>query len=224
LHELTLPLRDRQFVVFAMIQVAVLLVFQQLSVAFPLDMHRHGLSSRTIGLILAFNGLVIVFVQPVIMRFTARAEYRHLLTAGGALVGLGYGCAALAGGAPIFILACVVLSLGEISFSIATPALIAHLAPANHRGGYMGANQLIWGLAGVMAPALGSVVLARFGGATLWVGCAAVALTAAGLHALFTGRGPPQKESSPEREFGGDAEEDGGLVTAVEKAEEPRRG
>jgi MFS family permease len=188
-HELTLPLRDRQFVVFAMIQVLVLLVFQQLLVAFPLDMHQHGLSSRTIGFILAINGLVIVFLQPLVMRFTARAEHRHLLAAGGALVGLGYGFAALAGGAPIFVLASVVLSLGEIGFSIATPALIAHLAPADHRGGYMGANQLIWGLAGVMAPTLGSVVLARFGSATLWIGCAAVALTAAGLHALFTGRG-----------------------------------
>jgi MFS family permease len=198
MHELTLPLRDRRFVVFAMIQVAVLLVFQQLLVAFPLDMNEHGLSTRTIGIVLGLNGLVIVALQPLVMRLTARTAHHHLLAAGGALVGIGFGCTALAGGAPIFILATVVLSLGEIGFSIATPAFIAQLAPADHRGGYMGANQLLWGLAGVTAPALGGLVLARFGGATLWIGCAAVALIAAGLHARFTGRkeasGPPQPE------------------------------
>jgi MFS family permease len=192
---LTLPLRDRRFVVYAMIQVAVLLVFQQLAVAFPLDMHGHGLSPKTIGRVLALNGLVIIALQPLALRLTRHTSNRHLLAAGGALVGIGFGTAAWAGGAPIYVIAIFILTLGEIGFSIATPALIAQLAPVEHRGNYMGANQLVWGLAGVAAPALGSFVLDRFGGATLWLGAAVVGLTAGGLHALFTGR--PDRVRSP---------------------------
>jgi MFS family permease len=196
---LTLPLRDGRFVVFAMIQVAVLLVFQQLAVAFPLDMHGHGLSPKTIGRVLALNGLVIIALQPIALRLTRHTSNHHLLAAGGALVGLGFGTAAWAGGAPIFVIATFILTLGEIGFSIATPALIAQLAPVEHRGNYMGANQLVWGLAGVVAPALGSFVLDRFGGKPLWLGAAIVGLTAGGLHAIFTGRAAARSGPGTER-------------------------
>jgi hypothetical protein len=35
---------------------------------------------------------------------------------------------------------------------------------------------------------VGSLVLEHFGPATLWIGCAAVGLIAAGLHLVITGR------------------------------------
>jgi MFS family permease len=188
LHELSLPFRDRAFAVFAMIQLPVLAVFVQMFVAFALDMRGHGLSIGTVGYVLSANGIVIVLLQPLVLRLTTRAAHHHLLAAGAALTGLGYGVCALAGGTPVFAAAGVIFTLGEIGFSIATPAFIANLAPAAHRGGYLGANQLIWGVAATTAPALGSFVLARAGGPALWIGCAAVGLTAATLHLTITGR------------------------------------
>jgi MFS family permease len=185
---LSLPFRDRAFVSFAVIQLVVLLVFCQLFVAFPLDMSRHGLGAGTIGRVIAVNGLVIVVLQPVALRLTAATPHHLLLAAGAVLTGLGFGVCALAGGVGVFVTASVVMTVGEIAFAIATPAFVANLAPPAVRGGYLGANQLVWSLAGVIAPGLGATVLGRCGGRTLWVGCAAAGLVAAALHVGVTGR------------------------------------
>lgn len=187
-RELAVPFLDRSFQVFALIQLAVLIVFLQFTVAFPLDMNAHGLNPKMVGNIIALNGIVIITLQPLALRLTLRTSHHHLLSVGAAFVGLGFGLAALAGGAPVYALALVTFTLGEIGFSTAAPALVANLASPAHRGGYMGAHQLIWGLAGVIAPVIGPLVLQRFGAPTLWLGCAAVGLAAAGLHATVTGR------------------------------------
>ena len=41
---------------------------------------------------------------------------------------------------------------------------------------------MTWGLGSFLAPALGSLVLGRFGGAALWSSCFAVCLVAVALH------------------------------------------
>ncbi len=187
-RELAIPFRDPAFLTFAAIQLPVVMVFLQLSVALPLDMGAHNVSVRAIGRVLALNGLVIVALQPLAVRAAAGLAHRHLLAAGAALTGVGFGICSLAGGAPVFALAIFVLTLGEIGFALATPAFLAALAPAAHRGGYQGAHQMTWGLAGMLAPVLGSFALQRFGAPALWISCAAVGLTAAVLHARLTGR------------------------------------
>jgi MFS family permease len=88
----------------------------------------------------------------------------------------------------VFALVVLVFTLGEIGFSTAGPTLIADLAPVRERGRYQGAFQLAWGLSGVAAPALGSLVLGRFGSRALWLGCLAAGLVAAGLHGTVTAR------------------------------------
>jgi MFS family permease len=192
LHEVAIPFRDRRFQLFAGIQFLVMVIFAQFSVAFALDMARHGLPAPTVGRILGLNGVVIVLLQPLALRWFAATPHHRLLAAGGALTGLGLGLSILAGlGVPpveAFLLALAVVTTGEIAFSMAVPALLAELAPPAHRGGYQGAHQLAWGLAGVAAPPFGAYVLQTSGATPLWLGCLAVGLAAAALHAIFTGR------------------------------------
>jgi MFS family permease len=111
------------------------------------------------------------------------------LVAGCVLTGLGLGATALAGGALVYALSAVVWTLGEIGFSTAAPALVADLAPVARRGAYQGTYQLAWGTASVLAPALGTFVLARFGSRALWLGCLVTCFVAAALHARVTSRG-----------------------------------
>jgi MFS family permease len=186
LRQMAVPFRDRAFLVFAAIQAPVLLVFLQLT-AFQLDMGAHGLSLTTVGLVLALNGVVIVVLQPLAVRHFARTPHASILAAGALLTGGGFGIAALAGGAPVYVVSVVVLTMGEIGFSMATPVFLTDLAPAHQRGGYLGANQVLWCLAAATAPGLGSLVLGRFGPRPLWLGCLVVGAAAAVLHRGITG-------------------------------------
>ena len=200
LRDVLLPFRDRPFLVLALVQFLVLLVFQQLTVAYPLDMRARGLSTAQIGPLLALNGIVIIAVQPLALRWLARWRRARALALAAALVGIGFGVPALGGSVPVYVTATVIFTLGEIAFAVAIPVLLADLAPAQHRGGYQGAFQLTWGFAGMVAPALGSLVLAAAGGRALWLGCLATGLTAAVLHLTLTARWTEQAARERARE------------------------
>jgi MFS family permease len=184
------PFRDGRFMSFVAIQLLLLLAFVQVIVALPLDMRNHGLSTSQIGWLLGLNGVIIVLAQPLALRYVRGYSDVQWLVAGAALTGVGLGVMALAGGALVYAVSAVLWTVGEIGFSTATPALIAELAPADRRGAYHGTYQLAWGVASMVAPLIGSLVLAHLGGPALWLGCLAGAVGAAALHLTYTSRRP----------------------------------
>jgi MFS family permease len=187
------PFRDPRFVTFIAIQTIVLAIFQQGLVALPLDMNGIGVSAATIGGVLALNGLTIVVVQPLAVGLLGRRTPGQALALGALLTGAGLGVATGAGpgsGVALFGVAVVVLTLGEVAFSTATPAFVAALAAPAERGRYQGALQLAWGFAGVVAPPLGALVLTQAGRGVLWGGCAVLGMGAALLHLRFTSATP----------------------------------
>ncbi len=188
LADLLAPFRDRALMTLIATQALVLLVFTQVIVALPLDMSAHGLSTDRIGVLLGLNGVVIVLLQPLAIRLTRRVAPVSLLSAGAALTGIGVGSLALASDALSYAVATVIFTLGEIGFSIATPPLIARLAPPERRGAYQGTNQLTWGVASFLAPVVGSAVLAHAGSRVLWLGCLVAGLGGAVLHWTVTRR------------------------------------
>jgi MFS family permease len=182
------PFRDRRFVAFAAIQLVLLLAFVQVIVVLPLDMRGHGLTTSEIGFLLGLNGVVIVVMQPIALRFLSGFRNAQWLVAGAAFTGIGLGATGLAGGAGVYALTTVLWTLGEIGFSTAAPALVAQLSPVERRGAYQGTFQLGWGLATMLGPVIGSLILARLGPPALWLCCLGACWLAAGLHATFTAR------------------------------------
>jgi MFS family permease len=180
------PFRDRPFVTFVLIQVLLLVAFAQVVVVLPLDMRAHGLGLPTIGWLMGLNGIYIVVMQPIALRLLRGFGHVQWLATGCVLTGLGLGATALAGGPLVYVLSGVLWTMGEIGFSTAAPALVADFAPVARRGAYQGTYQLAWGTATVLAPTLGSLVLAHLGAGALWGGCLVACLAAATLHLRFT--------------------------------------
>ena len=98
------------------------------------------------------------------------------------MTGLGFGIYAFPLGTWGFLAGIVLWTLGEIGFSAASPAFIAHLAPVHARGVYQGALHMLWGAAAALAPLIGTSVLSAFSAAGLWVGCFVACLLAALAH------------------------------------------
>ena len=183
LSALITPFRDRRFMSFVLIQLLLLVAFAQVIVALPLDMRNHGLSTMQIGWLLGLNGVAIVIVQPIALRFVRGLSQGQWLAGGAALTGLGLGAMALAAAGPVIYAAATILwTMGEIGFSTGAPAIVAELSPIDRRGAYQGTFQLSWGVASMVAPLVGPPVLAHLGGPVLWLGCLAACLAAATLH------------------------------------------
>lgn len=181
-------LSDRRFLGFAVAQFMVLLVFLQSFVTLPLQERARGIDTRGVGLIAAFNGVIIVAAQPPFLRFTKGQPAWRLLSVAALLVSAAALVAASARDVPGFVVSMAVVSLGEVAFSGAAPSFVTHVAPPDRRGTYQGAYSLCWAGASLLAPLLGPGLRGRFGGAVMWTAAAAVSACAALLHAVLTRR------------------------------------
>ncbi|MFN8587206.1 MAG: MFS transporter [Candidatus Eisenbacteria bacterium] len=184
-REFTAPYRDGPFVAFLFLSFLIAGVFMQNASTFPLDLAARGISKPMTGLLLALNGIVIVFVQPALSAALARRNRSKVIAAGAAVLGLGFGLHAPVTTALGFAGAVLVWTMGEMAVLPVANAIVADLAPVELRGRYQGAYSLSFGLAVSAAPAGGAYVLEHFGRVALWGGCAVVGLlVAAGPRAL----------------------------------------
>jgi MFS family permease len=185
-----IPFRDRRFRAFFGASVLVAMVFYQFNVAMPLDMKAHGISTNTYGLLVALNGLLVVFLSPFSAPLMLRLSRPRGLSLAAALTGLGFGMFAFGGSVVLYTAAMVVLTLGEIAFAPLHSAVVASLAPPHLRGTYQGAFLLSLSLAACVSPLVGGALLAEGAGAYLWGGCFLLGLLAAAIYRSLPLDGP----------------------------------
>jgi MFS family permease len=143
---------------------------------------------RTIGLIAALNGVVIVVAQPLWVRVTQAWPAWRGLCLGAIFVALGALGVAHAREATHFAVSMVLASLGEVAFSSAAPTYVAAVAPPDRRASYQGAHSLVWAMASLGVPLLGPRLSAWFGATGAWTLGAVLCACAALAHATFTRR------------------------------------
>ncbi len=188
------PMRDPVFAPFLLLTFLLVVVFFQFSLALPVDMTSHGVSTALFGSLVALNGVVIVVLQPLVVRLVARLDGARVMAAASVLIGTGFGMNALGHSVPWYALAIVVWTVGEVLNHPVASALPAELAPLELRGRYQGAFALSWAVAFVVAPALGAWTLGRLGATTLWAGCFALGLAVAAGHLAI---GPARRRRAP---------------------------
>lgn len=174
-------IRDRDFVIY--VGITLILSLLPLQTAAPLSAHMtwQGFSASGYGLVLAFNGLLIIAIQPFATGWIARRDPSRVIALASLLYGAGM---ALHGLAPNLVLhggAVLVWTMGEILESPTRSALVAEMAPADARGRYQGALVLSWGCATMIAPKLGTYLWEAAGPDALWGGCLGVGALVAAL-------------------------------------------
>ncbi len=161
--------RDPKLILFlaGVFPVAVVL-FQHLSsmsVFLVRDLH---FSAATYGLLFTLNCLMIVFLEVPLNLRTSHWPHRRTLALGALLFGVGFGALAIAWNIWSVVATVVIWTFGEMFFFPSMAAYLTDIAPAPRRGEYMGLSQMVMGLAFMIGPWGGMLILARFGGTALW--------------------------------------------------------
>ncbi len=173
-------LRDRPFVtfiaVFTLIEIATALVFNLLSVY---TKENFGIPENQFGQILAINALMVVFFQFGVTRITRRYRPLFIMSLGSAIYALGLIGYAVSSLLPHFMIAMVIMTLGELMVSPTSNALVANMAPPDKRARYMGIYSLTYTFGTGVGPVAGGVLSDSFGPPAIWYGGAFTAFLSA---------------------------------------------
>ena len=172
------------------------LVFSQFGSTYSLHIIRRALTLDVLGwhlppetiygLLLGWNGVLIVFAELPLTTVTMRFDARRVMALGYVLTSVGFAMNAVAHTVFALCIAMTVFTLGEMIGQPTAGAYIARLAPERMRGRYMGVLGLSWNGAGILGPQLGFRLFA-IDPLLMWLVCGLLGLVAAGV-ILRTGR------------------------------------
>ena len=132
------------------------------------------------GLLLGWNGVLIVFAELPLTTATMRFDARRVMALGYILTGVGFAMNAVAHTIFALWIAMTVFTFGEMISQPTASAYIARLAPERMRGRYMGVLGLAWNGAGILGPQLGFRLFA-IDPMLVWLVCGLLGLLAAGV-------------------------------------------
>ncbi len=171
-------------------------LFQQFNSTFSLEVVRrkleldflglHFTPPRVFGLILGWNGLMVVLFELRLTRWTQRFASRRVIIVGYFLMGCGLAMNAIGSGVWPLFAGTTVFTIGEMLSQPMRSAYIAELAPLAMRGRYMGAIAMAGTFANVFGPHV-SLPLHAWSPTVLWLTCGTIGLLAAAVLAVCGG-------------------------------------
>lgn len=162
-------------------------VYRQQYGTLPVYLSDHGFGTAFYGGLLAVNGGVILCLEIPAALVLRHAAPLRIVTAGIALVGLGYGALVLGASVLTALAMMALLTFGEILYKTPATAYVADHSPPGMEGRFQSlyAGASVTGT--VLAPSLGGALYAAYPHA-LWPACAGLAAAAAAALAVTSVR------------------------------------
>ena len=182
------PYKDLPFLVFTFLSILFATSFFQLFSTLPLYYREvYQLTEKSIGVILAFSGVVIFCLEMLIVHVAERKS-----TAGNAIVigtvfcGLAFSSLIITHAIWLLYVAMFMLCIAEMLAMPFMATVTLKRSNYTNRGVYMGLNSLALSAGLIFAPFFGTKVAASYGFNVLWLGTGILmSLTAAGFFVLM---------------------------------------
>lgn len=173
--------RDRRLLAMLGLGTVFAAIYLQITIALPLTLTMRGLEPSALGLLLTVSAVTITVGQPILRRSARRKDHFTAMGIGYVVLATGLLLNGLATTMPAFIAATVVWSIGDLLLLGHAYSIVAALATQDSRGRYMAVYGISWGLAAIIAPPVGTQLLAHTGATTTWVAVAGGAVVLAAL-------------------------------------------
>lgn len=145
-HKFTSVFQDKLFMVFCITAASTNIVYSRLYDLLAVYTGYVGFSDYYFGLLFALNGAMVVTLQIPIRKGAMRLGATRAFILAQLLFTAGFAYFMIAVDFSQFLIADVVLTLGEITFFPASSGFVADLAPPDARGRYMAVTGLFFGI------------------------------------------------------------------------------
>jgi MFS family permease len=144
-------LRDSAFIIFVLLNTMMVLVYTQMNQTLPVYLRdQHGIPPQGYGYILSINAGMVVLFQFWISRKIKHISPFMIMAAGTFLYAIGFAMYGFVSGMALFILAMVIITIGEMFTAPTGQTLVAKFAPADMRGRYMALYGFSWAIPSAM--------------------------------------------------------------------------
>jgi MFS family permease len=194
-------LRDLAFMGFILTGMIVLIVYQQQYSSLPVYLRDvHNINTKSYGVMLSITGLEVVLFQFWISRKIRKYSPFLMMMLSALFLTVGFGMIGFVRGLPLFLLAVIIITVGEMLFFPTSQVLAANFAPEDMRGRYMAVFGLVWAIPATVGPGAAGLILDNYNPNLLWyIGGVLCTVAALGFYALYTWLGT-QKRFVPVQE------------------------
>jgi MFS family permease len=169
-------LRDSMFVVFIFATMLSGFVYMNMNTTLGVFLRdNYGIPESGYAYILSINAAMVVLMQFPITRRIEKFPPMLVMAAGTALYAIGFAMYGFVSTYLMFILAMVVITIGEMLVAPIGQALVANFAPEQMRGRYGAVfGILAWGIPFAVGPLLAGKLVEALGANWLWYACGIV--------------------------------------------------
>jgi len=184
--------KDPAFVWFLGASILMVLMYMQMNTTLAVYLRdEHGVNVRGFSYILSMNAAMVVLFQFPITRRIKNFRPLMVMTVGTLLYAFGFAMYGFVAIFALFLLAMVIITVGEMLVSPVSQAIVSRLAPEDKRGRYMAVYGFSWLIPIAIGPLLAGIVMDNYNPDLVWYLAGAVGVaSAAAFYGLqwWTGR------------------------------------
>jgi MFS family permease len=172
-------LRDGIFLVFLLASMLMTSVYMQMNSTLPVYLRDvHGLPEQNYGYLLSLNAAMVVLFQFWISRRIPKKIPFIVLAVGTVFYAIGFAMYGFVTTFLLFIVAMVIITIGEMLVAPVGQALVAKFSPADMRGRYMAVFGFSWAIPSAVAPMFAGIIMDNFNPDWVWYTAGVVGLLA----------------------------------------------
>lgn len=164
--------KDTPFLAFIGVTVMMTLVYMNMNSTLGVYLRdEHGLLPLHYSALLSMNAVMVVFLQFWITRRLQNYRPFLMMAAGSLLYAVGFAMYGFVPTFALFIVAMIIITIGEMVVSPFQQSLVASFAPEDMRGRYMAVSGLSWSISFTIGPYLAGLLLESANPSLLWAFC-----------------------------------------------------
>jgi MFS family permease len=164
-----LVVRDTLYMAFLLVSMLMLVVYMQMYSTLSVFLRDvHGVPARGFGLLLSLNAGTVVLLQFWVTRRIKGLAPMLMMAAGSLLYLVGFSMYGFVTFYPLFVLAMLIITTGEMIVIPVGQALVARFAPEDMRGRYMAVYGLSWTVPAALGPWAAGLIMDNYNPNWVW--------------------------------------------------------
>jgi MFS family permease len=171
--------KDTPFLAFIGVTVMMTLVYMNMNSTLGYYLRdQHGLREAYYGWLLSINAIIVVLFQFWVTRRLEKYKPLLMMAAGSLLYAVGFAMYGFVPTFALFVVAMIIITIGEMVVSPFQQSLVASFAPEHMRGRYMAVSGLSWSISFTVGPYFAGLLLDSANPGLLWIFCGLVGILA----------------------------------------------